>query len=354
MKHIYFAIMAFTTMAFASCSDSDTFTLKGRIEGAPDKKMAVQRCNSAGQWVTLDSLSTDGDGDFKTRIPASNVPDIYRVETAENTYAYFPVDSTETITLTARFADPAATVSLEGSEQAALMGKYQRTARDFEKKPGGDREAFKKQMFSTYINNRKGDILSYYVLTSRVGDAPLYDSQSGADARYYAAVATAFEQFRPDDPRTQWLKDTSIAALRLAASAKGQQRIVEADQVGFIDFELNDAKGHSRRLSDVAGKGKPAILAFTIMTDPSTPELNRELRRLRDERGAEVFQVSFDSDLNSWRSAATNLPWTNVLDQTGTQSKLPATYNFSTLPVFFLIDASGQIMKRAATPSELF
>ncbi len=48
-----------------------------------------------------------------------------------------------------------------------------------------------------YIRDGQGSIVSYYVLTKTHGGKALFDPEDPSDTKYYAAVATQFQEFRP-------------------------------------------------------------------------------------------------------------------------------------------------------------
>ena len=64
------------------------------------------------------------------------------------------------------------------------------------------------------------------------------------------------------------------------------------------------------------------------------------------DKGLEVYQVSLDGDVHFWKNAASNLPWTCVRDPQTVYSQVAALYNVKQLPVIFVLDRSGNLVKR--------
>ena len=193
------------------------------------------------------------------------------------------------------------------------------------------------------------------MLTKIVDGKPLYDPTDNSDARYYAAVATAFEYFRPNDPHTGMLRDVSIAGMRRKNSESGKKRVVEAEEITMLDIDLQDVNGKIVKLSDIAGKGKKPVVSFGMMTEPESPALDLGLAELYSAMGGNVnfYQVSFDLDQYAWRDAAKNLSWTNVIDPAGMTSDVARQYNLGSLPVFFIYTPDGRLIDRADNVAEL-
>ncbi|MDE5976016.1 MAG: peroxiredoxin family protein, partial [Muribaculaceae bacterium] len=176
-----------------------------------------------------------------------------------------------------------------------------------------------------------------------------------SDYKYFAAVATGFNEKRPDDPHTALLEQTSLNALKNRNREKGTHLQIEAEEVKMIDISLPDENGKTVKLSDVADNGKKTVLIFSLLTHPDSPALNMELARIFNAQGGNVdfYQVSLDPDQYAWRDAAKNLPWTTVFDPDGEYSKAAVNYNVGQLPAFFIFSTSGDLVNRATSVDDL-
>ncbi len=340
-------LLAISLLATA-CSDP-SFKIKGDIEGADSQPVVLEKADFHGVWVAVDSTRTSGSGSFSITQAAPAAPEIYRLN-IDGRYVYIPVDSTESITVTSTLADFGRKYSVAGSENAELLAGFDREFMAFpENAPADSITAFKRRVFTNYMYRNPGSVVTYYILTKTRGDQPLFDPQSDEDYKYFAAVATGYKQLRPDDPHTRLLENTTLEALRARNSRKGIKRTIEAEELKLLDITLNDETGVARKLSDVAGKGKPTVLVFSLMTAQESPEFNRRLAQLRDSRGGNlvIYQVSLDPDQYAWRDAASNLPWITVYDPEGLESRAAAQYNVGTLPAFYIINAQGELVDRA-------
>ena len=121
-------------------------------------------------------------------------------------------------------------------------------------------------------------------------------------------------------------------------------------------FEITLPNIYDKVLSLSSLKGKVVLLDFTAYQAEFSPSRNLRLRELYNsysKQGFEIYQVSFDTDENLWKTAAANLPWVCVHDKNNAQSQYLTTYNVQNLPTFFLIDRGGNLTSRDAMIKDL-
>ena len=98
------------------------------------------------------------------------------------------------------------------------------------------------------------------------------------------------------------------------------------------------------------------LLNFTTYEVQESPAFNKLLSDLYNAnkgRGLEIYQVGIDTNVSTWKTAASNLPWITVYDEAGTASRNLAKYNVQAIPAIFLIDRSGEIAARVTDLAEL-
>ena len=323
-----------------------TFKVKGEISGISEESVTIEKSDFRGNWQPVDSTRLSPKGSFSISLPSPAAPEVYRLRIGSE-FIYFPIDSTETVTVEGSMPGLAANYSLEGSEQARMMAAFDH---ELNKAIASriDLVTFKRQVYEKYIMNGKGSLLSYYVLTKTIDNAPLYDPTDPKDINYYAAVATAFKQFNPTDPRVRILEETAIRALRERNANQGKQRVLQADkELTHIEIALPGIDGKEKRLSSLLSNGRRTIVAFSLMNHPDAPLINKILARHYAGGAVNIYQISLDSDQYDWREAASNLPWTNVFDPEGDRSSTALKYNVSKLPAFFLYNSKGELVDRA-------
>lgn len=336
----------------ASCGEAE-FKVKGEVKEGADKTIILEKSDYHGRWVVVDSTRIKSSGSFSISAPAPISPEIYRLS-FDDRYIYFPVDSVETIVVSASARDFGRNFKLSGSPQAEQMAEFDMSLQNLDVNDAQALSSFKRNVYSNYLKDARGGILSYYVLTKTVGGKMLYDPTNAEDAKYYAAVATSFDHYRPDDPHTSMLKQISMAALKKRNSASDRgSRVIQAPEITLIDIVLNDEDGNAVALSDIASQGKPTVLVFSLMNQPESPAFNRELAGVYKNGAVNIYHVSFDSGIPEWRQAAANLPWTTVIEPDMVSSKVLVDYNVQHLPTFFIYNRKGELVERASDFNEL-
>lgn len=338
----------------ASCNGEPKFKVTGQIDGADNQSVILAKSDFHGRWIAVDSTRTNGKGEFAIKSDAPASAEIYRLSLGEK-FIYFPIDSTENITINSSAENFGTDFTVEGSETAVNMASFEKELQKLDTKNPEKVAQFKKDVFNKYLRESRGSIIGYYVLTKIVDGKPLYDASDLTDARYYAAVATSFDQFRPNDPHAGMLRQISLEAMRHHNSGSGKQRVIEAEEVGLLDIDLQNELGKNVKLSELTGKGKKVVVIFSMMTAEDSPALNLALSDIYNSKGGTVdyYHVSFDGDQYAWRDAAKNLKWTTVIDPAGMTSNALRQYNVGVLPTFFIYDASGSLTDRAQTIQEL-
>lgn len=348
-----FAIALVLAFVAASCGEPK-FKVDGDIADGADKNVVLEKADFSGRWMVLDSVRTDKSGKFSFSADAPAAPEIYRV-TFDGNYIYFPVDSVENIKIETTAKDFGHKFTVSGTTQAELMAEFEQALLRLDVNDKSKVDAFKTEVFNNYLRDMQGSILGYYVLTKTVGGKPLYNPSDKNDAKYFAAVATSFDQFRPNDPHGKVIKEIAMESMRQKNRAEGKQNILNAEEITVIDMELPDEKGVNHKLSDLVKNGKPTLVIFATMTSKESPDFNRALSDIYSRFGSRVnfYHVSVDPDQYAWRDAASNLPWLTVFDPKGLQSENLGKYNVVRIPVFYIYNASGELSDRADSIEEL-
>lgn len=349
----YISLMLSTALVLASCSD-DKFKIKGEIYGAEDKTIVLEKSDFQGKWLPVDSTHTNKNGGFSFSFPAPMSPEIYRL-TLNNQYVYLPVDSTETLTLTTSYDKFGSDFSLTGSRNAENLTEFEKSLQQANTENQDSLYSFKRSVYSNYMKDFPGSILSFYILTKIIDGKPLYDPSDKTDLKYFTAVATGYQAVRPDDPRASLLEQTALRALKKQNSESGKFSTIEANEIAMIEIDQQDETGKNVKLSSVVGKGKPVVVIFSLLTHEDSPELNMQLAKLYNDMGGKVefYNVSLDPDQYSWREAAKNLPWITVYSPGQGQSVDAVRYNVFQIPSYFIYNGQGELSSRPMTVEEL-
>ena len=360
-------------VAVTSCNDR-RFTIGGDVADA-DGQMLYLESLATGRAVVLDSVKLDSKGSFKFTQDAPQYPEFYQLR-LNGALVHFAVDSTETLTFSARAADFADGYELTGSDECTKMrivvdesGKLKRRINELNQAVAdkSDRvetlraEAmqalaeYKEKMLNLVLEN-PASVTSYYIVFQRINGNAVFDPYDANDRKLIAAVATAFDMRYPESVRAKQLKDMTLAAMVAERAAQQTAQSIEAQSTSYIDVNLYDLRGRKQVLSDHVKKNRVVLLSFTAYQTEYSPAYNMKLAELYKRyknRGFEIYQISLDTDEQAWKVAADNLPWVCVRDPQSAYSQNASVYNVKTLPTCFVIDKNDGIVKRIEKVNEI-
>ena len=353
-NNILFTVLVAACL-FTACKSNDNWSVKGCAENAPETTLLVQASDN-GRWFTLDSVKTDSEGNFQYSRDKALYPDIYRI-TVDGKSVYFPIDSTETVTVNFNADDVDGTYDISGSTAADMLMAVALRIRQIANEKGVDAVAgdslLKRELGGMIIGDPAG-IVSYYIINKQVNGNRLFNPVNRSDNRIIGAVANAYTQFRPNDPRTKYLRAIFLANRPLSTKNTSGDTI-QATEIKYFDIDLMDHKGISHKLSEAVNDNKVVILSFTIyQADGSTPynvALADAYSKYRDN-GLEIYQVALDNDEFQWKQSAKNLPWITVYNPPTANASTLQCYNVRTLPTTYII-ANGELAERVTDMSKL-
>lgn len=346
-------LIALFCTILGSCAN-DKFKIKGEIYGGEKKSVVLEKSDFQGRWIAVDSTKTNGNGGFSFSFPAPSSPDIYRLS-MNNQFIYIPVESVETITVVTSYDNFGHDFNLQGSTNAEKLAAFEKDLQATNTDNTDSLYNFKRRVYSTYIKDAPGSIINFYILTKTINNKPLYDPADPTDRKYFGAVATGYKTVSPDDPHTAILEQTALEAVKKKNSEQGNYLQIAAEEISLIDMDLQDEKGQYVKLSDIAGKGKPVVVIFSLLNHEDSPELNIELAKIYNRKAGNVefYNVSLDADQYSWREAAKNLPWITVYSPGQSTSPDAVRYNVFQIPSFYIYNSKGELSSRPMTLEEL-
>ncbi len=355
MKAIFKALGIGSITFLASCGNSNEWKIDGKITGLNEDDLVVLEGNNQGYWYPMDTIEVKSDGSFKYAREAQGYPDIYRLR-VNGSALYFPIDSIESISITADAPDIAANHTLSGSAQARNLEKVD-SLLNAAAKNGAEsilnNEALKKELGNMLLADPAG-IVTYYIISKTINGKPLFDPSDRLDIRYIGAVANAFNDNRPSDPRTSYLRRLYLSN-RLPGISKAGANI-PVTEVKAFDIKRFDNTGKEYSLLDLTESGKVVLLNFTAYAADESPAFNVALNNVYSKyhnQGFEIFQVSLDEDEYAWKQTAKNLPWITVLNSVADGPQILSLYNVSTLPTIFLFNRNGELVERVTDISTL-
>ena len=360
-------------LAVTACNKRE-FTIEGRVTDA-DGQILYLESLASGQPEVLESVALDKEGSFKFTQEAPQYPEFYQLRLNES-LVHFAIDSTETLTFSARATDFADGYELTGSdectkmrivtdESGTLKKRINELSRAIESKSNQvdslRQQAvqaladYKKKMFNLVLEN-PASATSYYIVFQEINGDKIFNPYNAEDRKLIAAVATGFDMRYPESPRSKQLKEMTLAAMASDWAEKQEIPDIEAETASYIDVELYDQLGRKQTLAEQVENNKVVLLSFTAYQTEYSPAYNMKLAELYKRyknRGLEIYQISFDADEQAWKVAADNLPWVCVRDPQTVYSSYASMYNVKTLPTCFVIDKNDGVVKRIEKVGEI-
>ena len=356
------------------CSNSGKFTVKGVVAGAAGQFLYLEN-TGVTPILTMDSIKIKADGKFSFTKPRPSYPDFYRLR-LKNQTIHFSVDSTETISFTADAHNFSTSYMVEGSENGKAIKEIALAQLDANQEIKKLRDSYGMNLIpdSIYQKNFENAVklyketatkyifavpmspTAYFALFQQIDGLWLFDPYDREDSKAYAAVATSYKAFNPENPRSKQLETLALQSLKVIRGER--QKAIDptnVNEIDYIDIELPDINGENIRLSDVA-KGKAVLINFTVYRAEWSPEFNIKLNELYSkysERGFEIFQISLDNDIHFWKNAVSSIPWIGVYDPQSVYSSVAAIYNVRQIPALFLINKKGEMVKRIESADTL-
>ncbi len=346
MKKILFSA-SIALLTIVGCGDSNEWTINGTIEGGTGKTLVLEASNN-GRWYTLDSVKIDNSDSFSISETAAGYPDIYRLN-LDGKMIYFPIDSIETITVSGNATTFGTGHTLTGTSAAEMLTHVDNRINEIYASKGEavvNDSVLKRELNGMLLGNPAG-IVSYYIINKKVGNSMLYDPANRNDLKVIGAVANAFNSYRPNDPRTEYLKNIFISNRR-AQRTVAPTDTVYINETPIFDINLSDNTGKTHSLKTVTEQNKVVVLNFTLYNVEASPAFNLELAKIYKKRhsaGLEIYQVSVDEDEFQWKQSAKNLPWITVYNSKADGSTNLLNYNVGALPTTFII-SKGELVER--------
>lgn len=347
--------------AMAACTGNKGWQVEGTVTDAADTTVYIEG-STAASWFVMDSVKTDANGKFKYAAKeAAQIPSIYRLRMG-NDFVYFPVDSIETVTVTADKLPFGSSYTLSGNIYARGFAKADsliNAAIDRVGSANAAADADLKRELNLIINRDTTCLVSYYVVGKFIGNQPLYKATDRKDMRMIANAANNYKRLRPNDVRAAELEQRWLACRRAAGTLPGYQAEATVTARPKVELKRFDREGKEHDFDKVVDRGHPTVLSFTRYDGDNSPAYTAILRDVYQQykaKGLEIFQIAYDPDELSWKRSAANMPWIAVWN--GPMDPLDAlvAYNVNPIegdPVSFVFDSKGELVKRVVDPAEL-
>ena len=360
------AVLGLAALMAVGCSKNNGAQVNAQIEGAGNAEVVLYQL-AVNQVKTVDTIKTGADGKFSYTVAMPEAaPDFYYLTYKGNKLASLVLKAGDKVSV--KVDTLGAGLAIEGSEESLLLGQYEKGLATvsaqmaqmseqmnaaIEKKDLAAAEELKIKMGKSYVNYRRDLIKTIMenpysfaninALYQQVGQQlPVFSSENDylLVERVHDSLATLY----PSSVYLQSLKEQISGAKNAIALA---EKIYEAETKSFPNLSLPDINAKNIELSSL--EGKPFILMFWTISEPSQKMFNNDLKELyRKYRssGLEIYQVSLDEDKTAWASAVKDqqLPWISVCDGKGPASPAVVAYNLLTVPTMFVFNAKGDLV----------
>ena len=355
-------IISFVAAMAALVSCGSNARIEGTLTGVSSSEVIFKLLES-NRYQVLDTVKTDASGHFSYKIDvAEGQPEFVYLFYKDKKIASLLLEAGDKVGVV---SDTLGHVTFEGSEESVKLAEVERAYAEalveFEDiallmgaaTDQADFDRLAKNMSNAYVAYYR-DRVKYIMENSKsltvipvfyqsIGEnLPLFSQNT--DAILFMSVADSLATVYPESKYVKALrKDAEIRYGYLEL----QERIINAEEVGYPEIELPDLEGKMRKLSDM--ESRVVIICFWSASQAQQNMFNidffKPLYEQYHSKGLDIYQVSLDVDKALWATTvrAQELPWTNVCDSRGAQSPYVSLYNLAAVPAAFII-ADGELV----------
>ena len=366
MKKKSYIATALFAFGLTACHNEPSFLVEGTVSGAADKMLIIEHAGLE-KLEAIDSVKLHENGTFKFTVPSNTSPEFYRLR-IDHKIINFAVDSTETVNVSADYANFATGYDIKGStnntkikELALLQSELQTKINKLSQAgiPAGIAQDslmslvnnYKKEVSRNYIFKEPQKAYAYFALFQQLNGLMLFDPlNSKEDVKCFAAVATNMNNLYPHAERSRNLYNMVIKGMKNTRVVKRKEIEIPEDKIkeaSIIDIALKDLHGKTHHITDL--KGKVVLLDFTVYATPESGARNlalRELHKKYAEKGFEIYQISLDPNEHFWKTSADNLPWICVRDPQAQYSSYANVYGVTQIPTSFIVNRDNILTLR--------
>ena len=354
-------IFASAAVVLAAASCSNVAKIDGNVEQAASSEVIVKLLN-VNKFETLDTVAVDASGRFSYDVEIKEgQPEFVYLFHGDRKIASLLLSEGEKVSVK---ADTLGNWTVSGSEEseklaqvekdfATVSSKIDALASQMEGASDAQIAELNKKITQEYIAYYR-DRVKYVMQNSKsLTVVPVFYQVLGESLPVFGQLTDGIHFSNIcDSLETVYPSSRYVQTLRKEAQARKDQmtlnaRIGAAEEIGFPDINLPDAKGEKVRLSDV--EAKVILVHFWTPSEASQKMFNLDvLKPVYDDyhkKGFEIYQVALDTDKAGWANVLKeqNLPWINVCDGLGAGSPYVLLYNIGTLPSTFII-ADGELV----------
>lgn len=351
----------------------------GKIQNASGQKVELQMMD-ANTWRSMAVAEVGQDGSFSLKANMKGFK-MYRLiiqGSIRQDYAMFILHHTENVTLTADANDLYNTVSVEGSENTALMNQFQREVskrteqimqlREVAQNSDFDANTLRDSILTeirfiqeevvamqkSFAIKYQGLVAGYMVAMDYMNSRFQMQTFNDDDIDFYTEVIEALRSKYPEESITTEAVSTYERFVSEWEYQKNQEQAMAAAAVIKVGEEAPDIsqKNPSGKVISLKSlRGKVVLIDFwASWCGPCRKEnpLVVQIYKKYQPMGFEIFSVSLDQDKQKWVEAIEqdqlNWPW-HVSDLGGWNAAPAKQYGVGSIPYTVLIDKEGKVIE---------
>ncbi|MBR4739737.1 MAG: redoxin domain-containing protein [Bacteroidales bacterium] len=337
----------------AACAKNTAIV--GNLHEGAEKEVIVKLLD-VNRFQVLDTVKTDAKGEFQYKLNiAKGKPEFIYLFYGDRQIASLLLSKGDKVKVN---TDTLGVYSVEGSDESLKLQQVEKDYAAFLKEmqrildKDYDVDAALSRCYINYYRDRVKYVVSNShsltvvpVLFQQVNPSFQVFSQS-TDGILMNSICDSLKTVYPE---SRYVKALEKEAARRIALMDVENRVRNANEVGYVDISLPGIDGKSVKLSESLGK-VTMVYFWASTAEQKMFNLDGVLPLYQEfhKKGFEVYAVSLDSDKSAWAAAVRNqnLPWINVCDTRGAQSPYVSSYGVGSLPmVWFIVD--GEIDTQA-------
>ena len=348
MKSFKLAASAALVLLAAACGKNTR--IEGTLHETSDSQVIVKLLD-VNRFQVLDTVKTDAKGQFTYALDLKDAqPEFVYLYYGDRQIASLLLQKGDKVKVE---TDTLGVYTVEGSEESLKLQKVEQEYNSFisdvnrilsrENTPEGPLSrryvAYYRDRVAYVMGNSKS-LTVVPVLFQQVNPTFQVFGQP-TDGIMMQAICDSLKTVYPE---SRYVRALEKEAQRRISVLEMNNRLQNADEVGYIDISLPGIDGQNIKLSDKLGK-VTMIYFWQATTEQKLFNLDALVPIYEQfaNKGFEVYAVSLDNDKAAWAAAIRNqkLPWVNVCDTRGAQSPYVSAYGIGSLPmVWFIVDGN--------------
>jgi peroxiredoxin len=340
-------LLLITNLFFACTKNENTFKITGKINNKKEIKeiYLVKQKGSIKDTLLSESVSSSGEFEIEYQTKSRS---FYALETNKG-LINIVVSPKEELKITIdenKYAD-----YRSNSADCQLIKDINIELAKIRKSQGDERLKLAKEFKDFYKAKMLKDAFSLsniFALYAKVENQYIFDRV--IDKQLFRTIASALNSMYPNEPYVRTVYKEVRNQFLMEKALKKQNELDKfiaknAKVIDFPDVDLPNRKGKKVKLSSL--KGKYVLLDFWTSNTKNAVKRHPQMKEVYNrykKKGFEIYQVSFDTNLDVWKQAMDfdGLPWVSVCDTLGGNSPVLGLFNIKSLPKNYLLDRTGK------------